>query len=392
MNAVDPKAPSADSLPTRLRASDRVRHYLENQLSSSRGNDEIKLPPVRDLSRHLRVSTATIYHIFKDFAKEGRLHTAAGGGSYLLAKPAKPDQRPRCIGVSWPIVANPTSWGHLINHAIIQAAMKWRSRLNLRPIPVEAFETKTHQDLLANEIDEIDALIFISRTREFAESEDDLINLYESRGKPVVRFGSPGITAATNFVAIDNFTAASQVAFAWAKNGRRRIAYLMRESLNATTSTLFAHIGLQSGAARGGLETGFVRPIFAPGVEEESGYQKIKQLLKSGEEKPDAIYCFGGFLALGAVRALKETGLRVPGDVSVVGGGGRDLTGTHFPDLTRLAVSYEAIGESIIEMMIERLDHPQRSVPGAYIPLKGTGGESTTPGENACLRAVGLLP
>jgi len=392
MSAVDSKTPNADTLPTRLRSSDRVRHYLENKLSSSRAGEEIKLPPVRDLSRHLQVSTATIYHVFKDFTKEGRLHTAAGGGSYLLAKPTKPDPRPLCIGVSWPIIANPTNWGYLINHAIVQAAMKWRSRLNLRPIPIEAFEVKTHQDILAHEVNEVDALIFISRTRAFAESEDDLIKLYESRGKPVVRFGSPGITAATNFVAIDNFTAASEVAFTWAKNGRMRIAYLMRESLNATTSTLFTHIGLLSGAARGGLGTGFVQPIFSPNVEEESGYQKIRQLLEGGGERPDAIYCFGGFLALGAVRALREAGLRVPEDVSVVGGGGRDLAETHVPDLTRFAVSYEAIGKSIIQMMIERLDHPERSVPAVYIPLKATGGGSTTPGENACLRAVGLLP
>ena len=44
----------------------------------------------------------------------------------------------------------------------------------------------------------------------------------------------------------------------------------------------------------------------------------MRRLLGSGAP-PDAVFCFNDLLALGALRALHEAGLRVPEDVAVVG-------------------------------------------------------------------------
>ena len=52
-------------------------------------------------------------------------------------------------------------------------------------------------------------------------------------------------------------------------------------------------------------------------AEEISGYEGMKQILNSGI--PDAVFCTSDLRALGAIRAIQETGLRVPDDIAVMG-------------------------------------------------------------------------
>lgn len=51
---------------------------------------------------------------------------------------------------------------------------------------------------------------------------------------------------------------------------------------------------------------------------EDSGYENMKQILK-GENVPKAVIAASDMMALGAMRAIKESGLRVPEDIKVVG-------------------------------------------------------------------------
>jgi len=50
----------------------------------------------------------------------------------------------------------------------------------------------------------------------------------------------------------------------------------------------------------------------------EIGYKPMQTLLKKTRDFT-AIFCFNDIAAIGAIRALKDAGLAVPGDVSVVG-------------------------------------------------------------------------
>lgn len=53
---------------------------------------------------------------------------------------------------------------------------------------------------------------------------------------------------------------------------------------------------------------------------EPGGYEAAKKLL-SGLERPDGIFCFNDPIALGAMRAILDAGLRIPEDIAVVGCG-----------------------------------------------------------------------
>ena len=80
--------------------------------------------------------------------------------------------------------------------------------------------------------------------------------------------------------------------------------------------------------------------------EYESGYQMATKLFRSVGKHPTAIYAFNDIMALGAMQAIKDLGLSIPADVSIVGGdnirelesSGVKLTTTN-ANINRMAVS-----------------------------------------------------
>lgn len=83
----------------------------------------------------------------------------------------------------------------------------------------------------------------------------------------------------------------------------------------------------------------------------EGGRQAARALLSSGYQ-PTAIICVNDITAVGALRELRERGLRVPGDVSVTGFDNVKLSEFCFPALTTVHIPRERIGQIICDHLI----------------------------------------
>jgi DNA-binding LacI/PurR family transcriptional regulator len=81
------------------------------------------------------------------------------------------------------------------------------------------------------------------------------------------------------------------------------------------------------------------------------GYRATRSLLDSGF-KPSAIICVNDFMALGVLRALREHGLAVPKDVSVVGYDNIGLSEYAMPALTTVNVPRDQIGHAISSALL----------------------------------------
>lgn len=82
----------------------------------------------------------------------------------------------------------------------------------------------------------------------------------------------------------------------------------------------------------------------------ENGYQATKQLIESGE-RFTAIYAIADSLAIGAIRALQDAGLRVPEDISVAGYDGIELGDYIMPRLTTLRQPVEEMARQTIKLL-----------------------------------------
>lgn len=84
----------------------------------------------------------------------------------------------------------------------------------------------------------------------------------------------------------------------------------------------------------------------------ENGYQTTKKLIDSGEEFT-AVYAVADALAIGAIRALLESGLRVPEDVSVAGYDGIDVSGYISPSLTTIRQPVEEMAKDTVKLLFD---------------------------------------
>lgn len=86
----------------------------------------------------------------------------------------------------------------------------------------------------------------------------------------------------------------------------------------------------------------------------EIGYVAMKKLLESGE-KFTALFAFNDISAIGAIRALEESGLRVPTDVSVLGFDDIYAAAFHNPALTTIRQPLFEMGRIAAQTLLNKL-------------------------------------
>ncbi len=83
----------------------------------------------------------------------------------------------------------------------------------------------------------------------------------------------------------------------------------------------------------------------------EGGWQVARELLAS-DFRPSAIVCANDVMAVGVLRALREQGIDVPGDISVTGVDNIRLSEFCYPTLTTVQVPRERIGTLVFEKLV----------------------------------------
>jgi DNA-binding LacI/PurR family transcriptional regulator len=85
-----------------------------------------------------------------------------------------------------------------------------------------------------------------------------------------------------------------------------------------------------------------------------SGYE-LGTRLAAGEPGLTAVFCGNDTMALGVIRALVERGLRVPGDVSVIGFDDVPEAGYYLPPLTTVRQDFSVLGRQALSTLIDRM-------------------------------------
>lgn len=100
----------------------------------------------------------------------------------------------------------------------------------------------------------------------------------------------------------------------------------------------------------------------------DAGFATTQELLKTVPDM-DAIVCATDEIAIGAIRALKQAGRRIPEDVSVIGIGDSWAGQVIEPALTTAHYYYKESGEEAARMMLSLLDPQNSNVPVRQVML-----------------------
>ena len=82
-----------------------------------------------------------------------------------------------------------------------------------------------------------------------------------------------------------------------------------------------------------------------------NGYDTVKDLLESGK-KFTAVFLISDMMAFGAYKAIKEKGMRIPRDISVVGFDGLELTQYYHPALTTVEQPCDQMVKASIDVLL----------------------------------------
>ncbi len=98
----------------------------------------------------------------------------------------------------------------------------------------------------------------------------------------------------------------------------------------------------------------------------EIGYKPMQGLLEKTREFT-AVFCFNDIAAIGAIRALKDAGLAVPGDVSVVGFDDIQSAAYSTPSLTTVRQPLTEMGKRGAQILLERIANRDQSYPSEIV-------------------------
>ena len=88
---------------------------------------------------------------------------------------------------------------------------------------------------------------------------------------------------------------------------------------------------------------------------EESGYESAKELL-SNDDKPTAIFASNDKIAIGAIKAIQEAGLRVPQDICIIGFDDIEECKYINPPLTTIKMDLEKMAEVSTDAIITSIE------------------------------------
>jgi LacI family transcriptional regulator len=98
----------------------------------------------------------------------------------------------------------------------------------------------------------------------------------------------------------------------------------------------------------------------------EIGYKPMQALLEKTKDFT-AIFCFNDIAAIGAIRALKDAGLSVPGDVSVVGFDDIQSAAYSTPSLTTVRQPLSEMGKRGAQVLLERIADREKPYPSEIV-------------------------
>ena len=203
---------------------------------------------------------------------------------------------------------------------------------------------------------------------------EERLRQLERQGTHYVRWGSVGPDNIGATVGSDNRGAGLLAGRHLLDTGASRIAFLGQADEHYPE---FAdrHAGLLAAVEERGQDPAQVLRADALTGEDE-GYRAMCRVLASGDTF-DAVFAASDLIAIGALRALAEKGLRVPEDVAVVGFDNIPASAHTNPPLTTIMQDLHGAGEALLDTLVRQIggeDAPSTALPGKLVRRASTGG------------------
>jgi LacI family transcriptional regulator len=168
----------------------------------------------------------------------------------------------------------------------------------------------------------------------------------------------PGVSA--DFVGVDDEAVGLLATRHLIEMGYQRIAHIGGLGVSTADGRLAGYRRALTEAGRAFDPARVIRRERIDRVADESGFAAMQCLLAM-QPRPDAVFCFNDPMAIGAMKAVFEAGLRIPQDVAIAGAGNIPYTDFFRVPLTTIDQASIQIGAKAAELALDLVSSKRES-------------------------------
>jgi LacI family transcriptional regulator len=260
------------------------------------------------------------------------------------------------IGLVLSDIANP--FFPEIARGVEERAREFGFNVILCNTDADPFQEKKSIEILLSR--QIDGLIITS-----AHSTANL-NEYLRENCPIVLVNRDPFPGRFDFVGIDNISSARMAVNHLIKLGHQRIAFIEGEP--ESPASFGRYEGYKKALQEAGfsLQENYVKMGY---LKYEGGYRAMISFLKE-PSPPTAVFCANDMMALGAIDACKEKGVKVPQNIAVVGFDDMWIASLKTVQLTTVRQPRYQMGAKAVDFMIERIQGERGEIKRVMLPTK----------------------
>ncbi|MFA7373224.1 MAG: GntR family transcriptional regulator [bacterium] len=324
------------------------------------------LPTEEEFCRKYNVGQITVKRALRDLAKEGLLSRIKGKGTFV--KPSIPVAgRRNKIALIVPDIDD--IFISEIYHGIEEVAVAKGYRVATYSSGRQ-IENENQNIGALIESDENGAIIFPYWGRFNASG----ILALKRKGFPFVLIDRyfPEIQADT--VTVDNIGGAITAVAHLIELGHKRIGHIGGVNCTANEDRLE---GYRRALGEAGIpyDADIVKRITATDMDESirfepddvGGYKQMKELL-CVSERPTAFFAGNDYIAFGAIRAVKEVGLKIPDDVAIAGFDDLKFSASLEIPLTTVYQPKYEIGKTAASILMEKIEDKDTEIRRIVLP------------------------
>jgi DNA-binding LacI/PurR family transcriptional regulator len=199
----------------------------------------------------------------------------------------------------------------------------------------------------------VDGIIFLGQG---GDQHDELVALARN-GVPFVAWGGHRRNANYCIVGSDNSLGGRLVGERFRKLRRKRVAFLGPRG----------HFELEQ--RRAGFAEGWgaaIEEIAVPDLSFDTSRDAIRTRLQSRKPAPDALFAGSDTMAMGAIAAMSERGIEVPGACTVCGYDDSPAASHHVPPLTTVRQDTHMAGAILVERLMQKIQGTP--APSVFLP------------------------
>ena len=202
-----------------------------------------------------------------------------------------------------------------------------------------------------------------------ASCQTDLRDLDETGNSrtPYLLFDRNFQNRTSNFVGSDDVQVGEIATRHLVEIGRKRIAHLGGKNNSPAADRLK---GYRNTLVQAGLTSPDTYVVVHDRMEEAGdrvGFEAMQELLRL-DPRPDAVFCYNDLMAIGAIEATLQAGLRVPEDIAFVGCGNLRYANYLRVPLSSIDHGTSELGRVAAELALELSDKPEQEPKSIFVP------------------------